>query len=303
MKQWIIAAALFSVISSLAYLWLPAPGPLPPLPASDLAITESARYLVGAFIGALLLISVITHVFSREIKHSWNPSVEFSPWTVLGVVLWFFIALGMMGVGRRLAVLLEFKTSFWVRCVSTVSLQATLLTAVILYGLMQIKTKLGGWLLGESPMMTALGRGVLDYIRVYPVLLGGMVANWAILRWLGYSDFVSPQVRFISSAEGVLQNSVILLLVTVIAPIAEEGLFRGILYPQIRHWTPPHSAAILCGLFFAVLHIDPTVIMPLILLGYFLSRTYEKTGSLISATSMHATQNITSMVIFFLLQV
>jgi membrane protease YdiL (CAAX protease family) len=97
---------------------------------------------------------------------------------------------------------------------------------------------------------------------------------------------------------GVHQSTVALVavcvLVTVIAPIAEEFLFRGYIFTALRTWRGPWPAAVLTGLVFGAIHVAsaPVVFLaPLALLGFLLCVVRWKTASLLPCFAIHALNN------------
>ncbi|POB11534.1 hypothetical protein CO251_04040 [Sulfobacillus sp. hq2] len=81
------------------------------------------------------------------------------------------------------------------------------------------------------------------------------------------------------------------LAVIVMAPLAEEALFRGILFGSLRTawgfwWANLTAAAV-----FGAAHMDPTLFIPLMVAGMMLNVAYVKTRSLVTTTIAHALLN------------
>lgn len=84
------------------------------------------------------------------------------------------------------------------------------------------------------------------------------------------------------------------VLVTVIAPLAEETFFRGYFYGSLRNWRGPWLAAVLTGLLFGAVHAGGTDLVflpPLAVLGFVLCVLRERTGSLLPCIALHAVNN------------
>lgn len=90
--------------------------------------------------------------------------------------------------------------------------------------------------------------------------------------------------------------------VTVFAPIGEEFLLRGIVYPGLRDslatWMPAWGAvalaAVLDGMLFGALHLGGTkaIFVPILAtFGLILCLLYQATGSLYANILLHATNN------------
>lgn len=94
--------------------------------------------------------------------------------------------------------------------------------------------------------------------------------------------------------ESVVNLVLVLILVTVGAPVAEEILFRGYVYRALRNGIGVAWAAILSGIMFGSIHLgsSPTeFIPPLCLLGIGLGLLYQWTGSLYAPVALHAFNN------------
>ncbi len=77
----------------------------------------------------------------------------------------------------------------------------------------------------------------------------------------------------------------------VLAPLAEEMLYRGVLYPALRRRLPVLWAAGICGFIFSLVHGEPMALVPLFALGTFLALLFERTGSLLAPICAHAMFN------------
>ena len=82
-------------------------------------------------------------------------------------------------------------------------------------------------------------------------------------------------------------------------PLAEEILFRGILYRWLRAHMNVPLAAVISALGFSVLHGVPTLIPAIAALGVGLALIYEASGSLWTAVLTHALYNTLTLVLLF----
>jgi len=97
---------------------------------------------------------------------------------------------------------------------------------------------------------------------------------------------------------GVQESTVALVatavLVTVLAPIAEELLFRAYVFPALRNWRGTIPAVVITGLLFGLLHVLSApvyALVPLALFGSFLCVLYLKTKSLYPCIALHSINN------------
>lgn len=99
------------------------------------------------------------------------------------------------------------------------------------------------------------------------------------LRWFQSPD--TPwSVRLAILVQGV-----------VFAPIVEEVLYRRVLLGVVRRTLHTVPAVLLVSLFFAALHLDAHVLVPLVLVGASLAWMQFATGSLVAAVAMHMVFN------------
>lgn len=72
---------------------------------------------------------------------------------------------------------------------------------------------------------------------------------------------------------------------------AEESFFRGFLYAGLRARWGVGWAAVISSAIFAALHLLPSVILPVFVMGMLFCWLYERTGSLWPGIALHATVN------------
>lgn len=77
----------------------------------------------------------------------------------------------------------------------------------------------------------------------------------------------------------------------VSAPVFEEVLYRGFLLPALACFLPMWAAIPASSVLFAVHHLNPTMIVPLSMLGFIWAILYAKSGNLIVTILIHAMWN------------
>jgi membrane protease YdiL (CAAX protease family) len=87
----------------------------------------------------------------------------------------------------------------------------------------------------------------------------------------------------------------------IVAPVAEEIIFRGYFYGVIRRFGGRIPAILTSSLLFAAIHVHLPSMLGLGLLAVILCLLYERTGSLWATMTMHAAFNATTIaaLIFF----
>lgn len=92
----------------------------------------------------------------------------------------------------------------------------------------------------------------------------------------------------------------LVIAAVVLAPIVEELIFRGCLYRFLKSQTTLLPAQIASGILFSMIHWNLLSFLPLVLVGIFLARVYEKTGSILVAIWFHAFFNAFSLGMLFI---
>jgi membrane protease YdiL (CAAX protease family) len=99
------------------------------------------------------------------------------------------------------------------------------------------------------------------------------------------------------------RNRLALGLVTILlVPVAEEILFRGILYPWIKQVGFPRLALWGTAVVFAALHMNLVTFVPLTILALVLTSLYERTENLLTPIAAHALFNGMNFTLLYWLQ-
>ena len=88
-----------------------------------------------------------------------------------------------------------------------------------------------------------------------------------------------------------------LLAITVVAPLIEELLFRGLLQNALMHHVPAWAAIALSALLFSVVHLQLYAMPALMALGAAFGFIYYKTGSLRMTIVLHMINNMLALVL------
>ncbi|MFV0415578.1 MAG: lysostaphin resistance A-like protein [Chthoniobacterales bacterium] len=130
-------------------------------------------------------------------------------------------------------------------------------------------------------------------LAVYP-----MIALAQLISYTFFTKGAAPQqvVSFLVGSEASsYSRTLIILLAIVVAPIAEELIFRGYLYGVFRKFAGRLPAILFCSILFAAIHLHLPSMFALIILAIALTLVYERTGSLWAPILMHATFNALSV--------
>jgi membrane protease YdiL (CAAX protease family) len=101
----------------------------------------------------------------------------------------------------------------------------------------------------------------------------------------------------LGASSGTTHMLAFAILVAILAPIAEEVFFRGMIFRALKNGIGMWPAAIASGIIFGALHIDSLSsdrllqVIPLAVLGISFAVLYSWTGTLYSTIALHATNN------------
>ena len=121
--------------------------------------------------------------------------------------------------------------------------------------------------------------------------LGLHHVSQSIVLVLGGEPSTQEAVKMVAMSSSQTELALQALSVMVFAPIAEELLFRGVIYTHIKQAGHPKLAIGFSAIIFAAIHGNLALILPLAVLGWALVWIYEKTGTIIAPIIMHATFN------------
>ena len=92
------------------------------------------------------------------------------------------------------------------------------------------------------------------------------------------------------------------IFAVVLAPVAEEFIFRGVLFPFVKQLGWPKLAWFGVSLLFALIHGSMAIFIPLFVLALALTWLYEKTGNLLAPIVVHGLFNAVNLVLLILVR-
>jgi membrane protease YdiL (CAAX protease family) len=126
------------------------------------------------------------------------------------------------------------------------------------------------------------------------VLSGSGYMNW--LKSLGV-DELQDSVKLLQQTQDPLTLALMAVAAMIVAPLCEEIVFRGYLYPAAKKYAGPWVAGVSSALVFAAAHNSLAPLLPLFYFGCLLVVAYELTGSLWAPMAMHFCFNTATVVI------
>jgi len=142
---------------------------------------------------------------------------------------------------------------------------------------------------------------VLGWIVV--VLIGTLAMEYVyevIIKEIGWQPKSQTAVELLTGAPLWPTGIYLGFFAVVLAPVAEEFIFRGVLFPFVRQLGWPKLAWFGVSFLFALIHGSAAIFIPLFVLALALTWLYEKTGSLLAPIVVHSLFNAANLVIFCL---
>ena len=139
-------------------------------------------------------------------------------------------------------------------------------------------------------------------IVILPVALGLQIISVNVLTQIGRLPEEQLAVTLLAGAKSWWMRVYLGLFAVVLAPVAEEFIFRGMLYPFVKRAGYPRLAWIGVSLMFALVHDDAATLAPLFVLALMLTWLYELTDNLLAPIAAHSLFNATNLVLLFLIE-
>ncbi|MFP4143697.1 MAG: type II CAAX prenyl endopeptidase Rce1 family protein [Phycisphaeraceae bacterium] len=261
-------------------------------------------------------------------------------WTIVGVSVFLILLLvvGLLAaIGMAIALGVDWTSSRYVRPQATTGpLLETVAVFILLFLVVSFAAAAGqamlglplGWLVvvatplalfwpllrgvGWSRLRQAMGwhrgggaikevfLGLVGYVAGVPLVAAGLAVT-LLLGWALGGDATHPAMQQ-AGAGGFWDMVLLYVLVAVWAPLVEESIFRGAFYHHLRRGWGSVASATLVGLFFAVIHPQGYLAVPVLAsLGVVLALIREWRGTTIGAMTAHAVHNAGAVTILVML--
>ena len=171
----------------------------------------------------------------------------------------------------------------------------------------QVKSLYGEFVLKKDyfqfnflPIKDSIIKGIKGWLTIIPfVLLTSLIMNSLINNQNGSN----PLLEIVLNNNNYLSFILLFLTTTLLAPLFEEIIFRGILLPTLSRDFGVISGIIISAFIFALAHLSLGEMPPLFVLGIGLGITRITTGSLLSSVIMHSLWNGVTFLNLFLLRI
>ncbi len=258
----------------------------------------------GIFLCAMIASVVVVQLFAGQLIYALSPSDERQSTDEIEVIE---VADGIDLVDRESAPAVEQpELTPWMAVLAVLLLQLPLLATF--YGLRRIYPgsfagRLNSYALS---IWQALAEAIPQFIRYLPVIWIVSFAWSGLLTMLqrrGVIDEFPPQelIKLFTEGGDPVAISLLVIFAVVLAPIVEELIFRGGIYRFLKSQTTLLPAQIISGAFFAVMHGNLMSFLPLVIVGIFLARVYERSGNVLVPMCFHACFNGFSLLMLFIM--
>ncbi|MFT3990946.1 MAG: CPBP family intramembrane metalloprotease [Luteolibacter sp.] len=221
------------------------------------------------------------------------PDAHFS-----GVPASFYHRFDLLGIGLLFAVFLMMSLSSIQAAADpdlkvtpgglAVSIAFQFIVAGIVIAVMTSRVSLKQWLglrWEKWPWVFLIAPGcVFSMWLVFIALQGFGYMKW--IESLG-AEPVQETVKLLQTSNDPWVLGLMTFAAVIVAPLCEELVFRGYLYPVAKKYSGPWIGAVFSAVVFAAAHGNLLALLPLTLFGLLLVFIYEKTGSLWSTIAIH----------------
>ncbi len=278
-----IVAALLRKGSAQVLATVTTPPPLPPAETdhyTPAAVSENLYASPNAAPPALPVIALAPD--QGRVPTWWCNAID---WLGLALIIGVFLMFGLSATMTE-------KLST-VEKITPVALLSNVVIFVFLVGMVTLmvwwRVKPVAWLglrWKQWWMALLIGPCVLICMWVFLAILqvSGYIA-WCE-KLIGGSS-MQDAVKMLKESKDTLSVVLMAFSAVIVAPVAEEVIFRGYVYPVAKKFGGMKVAFFFSALVFAAAHGNVTLILPLFVLALLLAAAYEYTGSIWACIAIH----------------
>jgi membrane protease YdiL (CAAX protease family) len=135
------------------------------------------------------------------------------------------------------------------------------------------------------------------FAAVLPLMFGLKLVSTLLLQQIGWPVEDQNAVEMFFNIKSVWLRVYMGFFAVVIAPVAEEFIFRGLLFSTAKKFGWPKCGAVGVSLLFALIHDNAPIFLPLFVFALALTWLYEKTEGLIAPIFAHSLFNAANLVL------
>jgi membrane protease YdiL (CAAX protease family) len=129
--------------------------------------------------------------------------------------------------------------------------------------------------------------GVVALATLVGAMILGAISS-AVMLQFGMKPEAQQAVQILQATESVWRRTLYGFVAILVAPAAEEILFRGLVYPSIKQMGFPRLALWGTSLIFAATHVNAMALIPLTFVALMFTLLYEKTNNLLAPILAHS---------------
>jgi len=249
------------------------------------------------FVGWLLRTSLGRNALADSMprRNNMPPFLPFVP-----LFIWFgAVSLAVSITGKLLSDLPDWQRAFWnnfALCIGAI------VTAVVVIFLVRASfaRRLKGFGLNPKTIHKDFFAAVVNLLTVWPLVVAMTILTvfFGKLIWgQGFEMQPHEELKTIIAHPQLPVRVMIAVVAIVIAPVAEEMLFRGLFQTMLRSFSGrPWLSIAMCSILFATVHKNvghwPALFMLSVCMGY----AYERSGSLFRPIFIHSFFNGASII-------
>ena len=155
--------------------------------------------------------------------------------------------------------------------------------------------------LRDPEVARAVRLAVIMIVLLLPVLWGLQAASvWGLTRF-GLHPEEETAVQLLQDNHAVWFRVYLAGFAVVLAPVAEEFIFRGMLFTFLKQLGLPRLAWFGVSGLFALIHHNEVAFVPLFVLALALTWLYQRTGNLLASITAHAFFNGVNLAVMLIL--
>ena len=270
---------------------------------SDVEDPAAVQRLLGPLLllvvgGLLLVVGLVLNAIRSLIVRAALPPERYRGPAVFVLLLMALILGTIVALGAGDAALALFNGGPLSVGGSLLLLTSTQIGLLVVTGALVVAPQAlaGVRLVGNTGLVRSLliGLGAAIPAWIGATLLGALAAT--LLQAVGLTEQAGPVDDFIKRGD----PTVILIAFLLVAPVAEEIFFRGVVFNAWERERGVWVAVIGSALLFAAIHTSLFALVPIFALGVTLALVYRSTRSLAATIALHAGFNAISVAIALL---
>lgn len=247
--------------------------PSPEAISRVLPVAAALAVLLTGGVAALILLAMRRNDFSTPWKTALGQMAAANPWGKNDLFILLLLVAGAQAGRRFLPTAVA-----WDLC----AFQGVLVLGIL--GRARRKSQPFGAAVRSA---AAARQAVLRWLAILPVLWFIAFVWQLLLRAAGYAPGLQDAIRLFVECADFRLRALFVFFAVVLAPFAEEVLFRGIVLPVLVRGAGPTAGLALTAIGFAALHADSGTFLALGAFSVALSLAYARTGTLWVPVGMH----------------